>query len=146
MMKRIAALSLSLVLVPAAVLSASQAAKPLSKTMEAVQGVWMMTNTNGQDLAGSGQEIVITITGDKYVQTVNGTVVEKGSFKIDDAKKPMILDIMISEGDNAGKAQVGIMTLTGKTMTGKLSEPGATTRPTDFTPALGCAERHAFEQ
>jgi hypothetical protein len=40
---------------------------------------------------------------DKYVQTVNGEVVEKGSFKLDETKKPFALDILVAEGTDAGQ-------------------------------------------
>lgn len=116
--------------------AAAQGAKPTG-VLAAVQGTWQMTTVNGQDTAGSGQEIVITITDNKYVQTVNGQVVEKGSFKIDEAKKPMTLDITIAEGDNAGQTQLGVFEVTGKTMNGKLGNPGGTARPTDFAVAEG---------
>ena len=82
-----------------------------------------MTSTNGQDVAASGQEITITITDNNYVQTVNGQVVERGTFKIDESKKPMTMDLSITEGDNAGQTQIGVVEITGKTMTGKMSIP-----------------------
>jgi uncharacterized protein (TIGR03067 family) len=118
---------------------AAQAAKPAqSKLLTSLQGTWVMTSQNGQDLAGSGQEILITIKDDTYTQTVNGQVSERGTFKIDETKKPMTLDISIKEGDNAGAAQVGVIQVNGNTMTGKLGQPGDTTaRPSDFSFAEG---------
>ena len=117
---------------PAGQTPAPQGAKPTG-VLAAVQGVWKMTTTNGQDVAAAGQDITVTITGNSYVQTINGTVVEKGTFKMDESKKPMTLDISIVEGDNAGQTQLGVFELKGTTMTGKLGEPGSTTRPADFT-------------
>jgi uncharacterized protein (TIGR03067 family) len=115
---------------------AAPAAKP-SALMASLQGVWQMINANGQDAAGSGQEITITITDNKYVQTVNGQVVERGTFTLDERKKPMTIDITIVEGDNAGQTQLGVVEIADKTMTGKLGEPGVATRPTDFAVAEG---------
>jgi uncharacterized protein (TIGR03067 family) len=115
---------------------AVQGAKPTG-LLASLQGVWKMTTTNGQDIAAAGQDMTITITGSNYVQTLNGTVVEKGSFKIDETKKPMTMDLSITEGDSAGMTQLGVFELKGTTMTGKMAEPGATTRPTDFTIAEG---------
>jgi len=109
----------------------------LTGLLASLQGVWKMTTTNGQDIAAAGQDMTITITGSNYVQTLNGTVVEKGSFKIDETKKPMTMDLSITEGDSAGMTQLGVFELKGTTMTGKMAEPGATTRPTDFTIAEG---------
>jgi uncharacterized protein (TIGR03067 family) len=112
-------------------------AATLSKTLAAVQGTWMFTQMDGQDVAASGQEIAVTITDDKYVQTINGQVVERGTFKLDDTKKPWTIDLNILEGNDAGKTQVGIVQLTGNTMVGKLADSGIPTRPTDFTQSEG---------
>ena len=106
-----------------------------SKTLAMVQGAWVFMTADGQDV--SAADIVVTITDDKYVQSAAGQVVEKGSFTIDDTKKPMWLTIKIIEGDDAGKTQVGVFEVTATTMRGKISEPDATTRPTDFEPADG---------
>ena len=120
---------------------AAQAAKPaapaMSKAMAAVQGTWMFTQMDGQDVAASGQEIAVTITDNKYVQTINGQVVERGTFKLDDTKKPWTIDLSIVEGNDAGKTQVGIVQLTGNTMVGKLADSGLPTRPTDFAQSEG---------
>jgi len=102
-----------------------------AKVLASVQGAWTMTSSNGQDMTAAGAPaVVVTITGDKYVQTADGQVVEKGSFKFDETKKPMTLDITIAEGENAGKVQLGIWEIAGNKMTGKLGEPGTATRPT----------------
>ena len=138
--RSIAAVAVCLALFLTAALGASsqapkEAAK--SKVLESLQGAWLITVADGQDLAGSGQEIYITITGNLYVQTVNGQVVERGSFKLDETKKPITLDLAITEGDDAGQSQFGVMQLDGKTMYGKVTNPGVTARPTDFAPAEG---------
>jgi uncharacterized protein (TIGR03067 family) len=141
MLRRFVPIALALALATAplaaqATAPPTQAAKPTG-LMAAAQGVWQMTSANGQDAAGSGQEITITITDNKYVQTVNGQVVERGTFKLDESKKPVTIDLNITEGDSAGQTQVGVVDITGKTMTGKISLPGGTTRPTDFAVAEG---------
>ena len=116
---------------------AKPAAPAQSKTLAAVQGTWIFTQMDGQDVAASGQEIAVTITDDKYVQTINGQVVERGTFKLDDTKKPWTIDLNIIEGNDAGKTQVGIVQLTGNTMVGKLADSGVPTRPTDFAQSEG---------
>ena len=142
MSKRFAVLTLALTVAVATVLSASQAKPgsapaPKSKVLASLQGAWLMISSNGQDMAGSGQEVIVTITDNKYVQTVNGQVVEQGTFKIDEAKKPLAVDIQITEGENAGMSQVGVLEVDGKTMSGKLGQPGTTVRPTDFATSEG---------
>jgi uncharacterized protein (TIGR03067 family) len=120
---------------------AAQAAKPgapaMSKGLASVQGVWAFTQMDGQDVAASGQEILLTITNNSYVQTINGQVVERGTFKLDETKKPWAIEISIVEGTDAGKTQLGIVQLTDTTMVGKLADAGITTRPTDFAQAEG---------
>jgi uncharacterized protein (TIGR03067 family) len=138
MKKPLIALSMA-ALMATVTLAQSQTAKPEpqkpaaapSKVVAMLQGTWVMTSSNGQDMAG-GPEIAITITDTKYVQVTNGSVVERGSFTIDETKKPMTMDLNIAEGDDAGKKQLGVFEVTATTMRGKLNTPGETTRPTDF--------------
>lgn len=145
MIKRITLIAMALAIGAATATTSAQgaaaraAAPSQSKTMTAVQGIWALTNANGQDLAGSGQEVLITITADKYVQTVNGQVVEKGSFTLDETKKPYTLDITVVEGDDAGQKQLAIFELdaAGKTMKVAIGQPGAPVRPSAFAMAEG---------
>jgi len=142
MTKRIAFLAVALMTVVAATASAQAAQAAImskSKLLASVQGTWVMTTANGQDMAGAGQDVVVTITDDKYVQTVNGQVVEKGSFKLDDTRKPISLDLQIAEGEQAGQKQLGILEIdpTGKTMKVALAQPSGPTRPSTFAMAEG---------
>jgi len=95
----------------------------------ALQGTWILTTVNGEPLS---EELALTIAGDKYHQTVGGTVNERGTIKIDTTKKPMTIDLVIAEGSDAGKTQLGIIEVTGDTIRGNLDRPGAAQRPTDF--------------
>jgi len=114
---------------PAAAAAVPAALKPF-------QGTWVLTSPDGQPLADSG-ELAITITGDKYAQSVAGTVNERGTIKLDTTKKPTWIDLTITEGDDAGKLQVGLIEITGNVMKGILGVAGATTRPASMTPAAG---------
>ena len=145
MTKRVAFLAVALMTVVAASVASAQTAPAQamivkkSNVLTSVQGTWTMTMANGQDLAGSGQDVLVTITDDKYVQTVNGQVVEKGSFKIDETKKPFALDILIVEGDEAGQKQLAIVEVdaAGKTMKVAIGQPGAPVRPSGFAVTEG---------
>jgi len=109
---------------------AADAAK--SKTLTALQGTWVITTANGNDMAGQ-PEMTVTFTGDKYVQTAGGNIVERGTMKFDDTKKPIHMDVAIAEGDDAGKTQLGLLEFTSPTsVRGKVNGPGVTTRPSDF--------------
>ena len=111
----------------------AQAPKPAAKDAKAaaaLQGTWVLTSINGQPLS---DELTLTIAGDKYHQTVGGTVNERGTIKVDASKKPMTIDLAITEGSDAGKTQLGIIEVTGDTIRGNLDTPGAGQRPADFT-------------
>lgn len=107
------------------------------KELAGLQGAWLITSVDGQDIGASGVEIFLTVTGDKYTQTTNGEVVERGTLKVDATKKPMTIDLMISEGQDAGATQLGVIEIGETWIHGKLNSPGATTRPSDFEPADG---------
>lgn len=106
---------------------------PQGTVLKMLQGTWVVSTQNGQDATG-GPETTITITDNKYLQTSAGSVLERGTFTIDASKKPIALDVSVTEGDEAGSTKVGIIDVTETTMKAKVSSAGgSTTRPTDFT-------------
>lgn len=107
------------------------------KGVPALQGVWTVVSINGQSSADAGMTMTLTITGEKYVQAVNGNVNERGTIKVDQSKKPMTIDFNIMEGDDTGKPQVGLVDVAGDTMTMKLGTPGSTTRPSSMAAEEG---------
>ncbi len=138
MTKRLLTLALALV-ATTAVFAQGQMARteaPKSKTLAMLQGTWIFTTQNGQDMSG-GPVVSVTITDNKYAQSAAGEVVERGTFKIDDTKKPMTLDISIVEGQDAGQSQIGIFEVTETTMKVKFTDGGGTTRPTNFNQEEG---------
>ncbi len=112
---------------------AAQTAKPPTpaEALKSAQGTWVVKTFNGQP-AGEG-EVLLIFTGEKYAQSINGTVNERGTLAIDPAKKPMTIDLTIQEGDDAGKLQLGLVEIAGDTMTLKLNVPGSPTRPKDLS-------------
>ncbi len=108
------------------------AAPAMSKELTSLQGTWVLTTVNDQDLTAAGVEMALVIDGLKYSQVVNGEVNERGTIKIDPAKKPMTFDLNITEGDDAGKLQLGIIEVTGDVAKGLLAMAGGATRPADF--------------
>ena len=107
------------------------------KTVKALQGTWVVTTMNGQEAPAGAPELSITFTGDKYHQTLGGQVNERGSYKVDASKKPMTIELTITEGQDAGKTQLGVFDITGDTLRANLDTPGANQRPTDFTAKEG---------
>ena len=110
------------------------AAAAVPAALKPLQGTWVLTSPDGQSMAQSG-DLTITITGDKYAQSVAGAVNERGTIKLDTTKKPAWLDLTITEGADAGKLQVGLIEVTGDVMKGVLGVAGATTRPASLAPA-----------
>jgi uncharacterized protein (TIGR03067 family) len=103
-----------------------------TKSAAALQGTWVISSINGQTAPEGSPEMSLTFTGDKYHQTLGGEVNERGTIKLDRSKKPMTIDLIITEGSDAGKTQLGIIEVTGDTVRANLNTPGTTERPTDF--------------
>ena len=118
--------------VAAAVSAHTQDAVP--KEMEPLQGTWVMTQINGDPAPG---DTALVISGAKYSETVDGAVDETGLFRVDASKTPMAVDLVIQEGDAAGKTQLGIFDVKGDTLRLLLNTAGDTVRPTSLDKADG---------
>jgi uncharacterized protein (TIGR03067 family) len=116
--------------------SAQAPTTAVPKALVPFQGTWVLTSINGQP-GPDGSELALTFTGDKYVQTFNGEVQERGTIKVDPAKKPMTIELTILEGNDGGKTQFGVIEIAGDSMTGNLNTPGDTTKPADFAQQPG---------
>jgi uncharacterized protein (TIGR03067 family) len=118
------------ILIAASTLVQDPKAKPGASPLE---GTWVITSINGQASPEGSPEMTLTFTGDKYHQAVGADVNERGTIKIDKTKKPMTIDLIISEGQDAGKTQLGIFEVAGDTLRANLDTPGAQQRPPDLT-------------
>jgi uncharacterized protein (TIGR03067 family) len=80
-----------------------------------LNGTWVVVSA---DLSGKAmpddfvKSLKLTIDGEKYTTKV-GDEVDKGTLKIDPAKKPKTMDISPSEGPNKGKTLLAIYQVTG---------------------------------
>ena len=101
----------------------------VKKELDRFQGNWAVTTFNGQTVPSeSGAYLVFK--GDKYEQWTNNVVDEKGSIKVDPKAKPASIDLIITEGNDAGKTQPGVYEFTdADTLSVGLALPGGTTRP-----------------
>ena len=120
------------ILVTAIALTAGTAAQDAKKATASLQGTWVVGSINGKSLEGA-PALLLSFEADKYYQTVDGNVNERGSYKIDTSKKPMTIDLNITEGDDAGKTQLGVFEVAGDKLRCNLNIPGSTQRPPDFT-------------
>ena len=111
--------------------------EPMSKELQSLQGTWIIKTENGKPLPPENPEVTLVFEGNKYSQTVGGKVIERGEIRLDPSKTPMVLDMFITEGSDANKAQFGIVKVEGSGMTLKLNSPAEPSRPKDFTVAEG---------
>jgi uncharacterized protein (TIGR03067 family) len=118
---------LALLLFQAAQTTSPPASTDAKKALDQIQGNWQIVTFNGQD--ATGVDAGLAFTGDKYEQWTNGSVQERGSVTLDPSTKPMSIDLMISEGADAGKRQLGLAEITGDTLNLAFAAPGAPTRP-----------------
>ena len=122
---RLGIIALSLMLV----IPGQNAQDDTKKELEKLQGNWAITSFNGQDVPSEAQAFLV-FNGDKYEQWNNGSVDERGTIRIDPKTKPMSIDLIITEGNDAGKTQPGVYELTDSTtLSIGLAVPGNTTRP-----------------
>lgn len=122
-------LVLSLLLV-----SGQAAQDDVKKEVERFQGHWAVTSFNGEAVP-SEAEAYLSFKGDKYEQWMGGSVNERGTIKIDPKTRPLSIDLVITEGDDAGKTQPGVYEFSGESLLVGLAIPGNTVRPTAVSQA-----------
>lgn len=116
-------------LTSAAALAQQSSQTEVPKELVPYQGTWVVDQVNGDALP---VEMTLVVNGGRYAQTIDGTPTETGQFKVDASQSPHHVTLVIEEGDDAGKAQPGIIEVTGNVMRCLLNAPGDTTRPTSF--------------
>jgi uncharacterized protein (TIGR03067 family) len=114
----------------------------VKKDLENFQGTWIVESMqlNGKPLPEEDRKkIKLTIKGEKFTFS-NGATSEPGLYKIDPAKNPKELNIVITEGNDKGKVYLVIY----KFEAGKMiqcMELSNEKRPKEFvgTAGSGCA-------
>ena len=104
----------------------------------ALEGSWVVASINGQTAPEGSPAMTLTFTGDKYEQALGAEVNERGSFKVDATKKPMTIDLSITEGSDAGSTQLGVFEVTGddegRRLPGRREEEGVIGWPATAAP------------
>ena len=121
---KLGVLALSLLFVT----SGQAAQDDVKKELDKLQGDWAISSFNGEAVPAEA-EAYLVFTGDKYAQWTGNQVDERGTIKLDIKTKPMKIDLIITEGGDAGKTQLGVYEVTADTMTISLATPGETGRP-----------------
>jgi uncharacterized protein (TIGR03067 family) len=106
---------------------------------EQLPGVWQCTSgiKDGKPLPEEVvKELRLTLTADKYKTELGQQLLFESTYRIDAAKKPKQIDIIGTEGANAGKAAQGIYSLEGDKLTLCYTMPGLD-RPADFVSKAG---------
>jgi uncharacterized protein (TIGR03067 family) len=117
----------------ALVLSVSVSAQgTIKKEFQPLQGGWSLVRAEGQAVPPGMAGLMFI--GEKYEGLSSGKVDERGTVKLDPSTKPMSIDLVITDGESAGKTQLGLIEITGDTMKLTLAEPGEKTRPTPGSP------------
>jgi uncharacterized protein (TIGR03067 family) len=75
---------------------------------------------------------VFTFKEGKYTSSFMGKQDEAGSYKIDAKMKPAHIDLIIEDGKDKGKTQVGLIAVDGDVLKMALARPGEKDRPKDF--------------
>jgi uncharacterized protein (TIGR03067 family) len=122
--------TIALVVLLVAGAAARQDAQP--KELAALQGTWLAVSLNDQSVADAGVSLTISFAGNTYASSMNGEVVETGTFKLDVTKKPLALDLAILTGDDAGKPQLAIVEFTDEGARFGFAQPGDPNRPLAF--------------
>jgi uncharacterized protein (TIGR03067 family) len=68
----------------------------------------------------------------KYSSLIMGKQDEAGTYKIDAKMKPAHIDLMIDEGKDKGKTQLGLVAVEGDMLKLALAKPGDKDRPKNF--------------
>jgi uncharacterized protein (TIGR03067 family) len=104
-----------------------------------IEGTWILTAVVSgkgkapEDLLAKIMPTAVFKDG-KYSFSVMGKIDEAGTYKIDAAKKPASIDLVIDEGKHKGKTQLCIYKIEGEMLTLAVNMPGSTTRPKNFEP------------
>jgi uncharacterized protein (TIGR03067 family) len=119
----------------AAAAPADEAAK---KELAKLQGTWRVVGVEENGAALPEDKLreargTVTVEGDKHTLKYGGVSQGTVTVKIDPSAKPRSYDLLIPEGAQKGKVQLGIYEVEGDTWRLCLNKSGAAGRPTEFS-------------
>jgi uncharacterized protein (TIGR03067 family) len=107
-----------------------------------IEGSWATTSITFGDKKVPAEVLEklmpsFTFKEGKYTSLIMGKQDEAGSYKIDAKKKPAHIDLMVEEGKDKGKTQLGLIAVDGDVLKMALAGPGEKDRPKDFEGGAG---------
>ncbi len=107
-----------------------------------VEGSWAATSLMFEDKKLPAEVLeklmpVFTFKEGKYTSLVMGKQDEAGSYKIDAKMKPAHIDLMIEDGKDKGKTQLGLIAVDGDVLKMTLAGPGEKDPPKNFEGGAG---------
>jgi uncharacterized protein (TIGR03067 family) len=107
------------------------------KEKEKLHGAWKVVSVEERGTSKEDSENhSFAFTGDEFSVKRGDETMFKGKFKIDPAKKPMEIDLEITESQKdefKGKTGLGIYSVDGDTLKFCVNEPGSDARPKEFS-------------
>src|SRR6516164_10540092 len=102
-----------------------------------LEGNWVITGgiSKGKKLpdeAFAKIKLTAIFEKGKYRINLDGMDIEAGSYKIDASKKPVTIDMDVTEGMDKGKTQLGILKLEGDNLTMAVGKAGSKDRLKNF--------------
>jgi uncharacterized protein (TIGR03067 family) len=128
-----------LVLAIGFLLAADSKDDDIKKEFKKLDGTWAVdsfTADGNKQADDDVKKFRLILEGNKYTLKQEDTVVSKGTFKIDPAKKPKTIDVTPTEGDGQGSGMLGIYEIDGDTYRVCYAQAGKD-RPTKFASEVG---------
>ncbi len=102
-----------------------------------IEGTWNLTGVISKGEKAPAAEIakamgVAVFKDGKYSLSTGGKQMEAGTYKADASKTPATIDVVITEGKDKDKTQLGIFKIDGDKLTIAMSSPGSKDRPKSF--------------
>ena len=106
--------------------------------LKKLEGVWQITSgeQDGKPIERIKRDKV-TVSGDNFTVHRDRKVEFTATIKLYPNKKPKAVDLRITSEKHKGKAVLGIYALNGDDLKFCFCEPGAASRPTDFSAKPG---------
>ena len=120
------------------VVAAAAADDPPEKAeRDKIKGTWTFTLQEQGDTKTPIETVKdwrLIFNPEGYILKIGERVAEEGSYTLDPAKMPKVIDLKIKKGQGEGEDQLGIYKFEGETLALCFAPPGRKDRPKAFAP------------